>query len=84
MNRIKNIDFLRILFALLIAFHHFTNTGAIKNSADIFVRSLPQNTFNLPFIVDFFFIISGFFLIIPGKNNRQLLLLKISFPAYFL
>ena len=83
MNRIKNIDFLRILFALLIAFHHFTNTGAIKNSADIFVRSLPQNTFNLPFIVDFFFIISGFFLIISWKKQPTIAFVKNKFSRLF-
>lgn len=74
MNRVRSVDFLRIVFAFLIAFHHFTNTGAIKNSLNIFVSSLPHNTFNLPFIVDFFFIIAGFFWLQRIKNRKLLIL----------
>lgn len=83
MNRVRSVDFLRIVFAFLIAFHHFTNTGAIKNSLNIFVSSLPHNTFNLPFIVDFFFIIAGFFLVTTYKKQKTIDFIKYKFSKLF-
>lgn len=83
MGRIKNIDFLRILFALMIAFHHFTNMGAIKNSTNLFVSSLPAATFNLPFIVDFFFVMAGFFLVVAWKEQTVTEFIRNKFIKLF-
>ncbi len=82
-SRVKNVDFLRFIFSLLIAFHHFTASDAIRNSTNTFVKTLPLNTYNLPFIVDFFFIVSGFFLIYAYKDIPTLDFIKKKFCNLF-
>lgn len=67
-NRFASIDFLRFLFAILIAFHHYLNTSSIRYSSNNYISSLYDRTFNLPYIVDFFFILAGYFLIRNWKN----------------
>ena len=87
-EKLKNIEFLRFIFAIMIAFHHYTSSEFIRNSTNIWVKNLPNITFNLPFIVDFFFVISGFFLIYTYRGISETDFIKKKycqlFPLMFL
>ena len=70
MQKIKNIELLRFLFALSIVCCHFTQ--GIVNIFDIPLYKTLMNNFHwasLP--VDFFFIISGFFLFLTTKFDQN-------------
>lgn len=70
MQKIKNIEALRFLFSISIVCCHFTH--GIVNIFDISLYKTLMNNFHwasLP--VDFFFIISGFFLFLTTNFNQN-------------
>lgn len=63
----RNIDSLKFIFALVIAYMHFTYYAFVKNLYPI----QRYNNSSVYLIVEFFFIIAGFFLFQTFKNKEQ-------------
>lgn len=71
MNKIKNIEFLRIIGTLSIVLHHMFRTTAYYNpntNIELF-RKMHFMTANGYLAVELFFILSGFFFVITYKEN---------------
>lgn len=71
MNKIKNLDFLRILFTLIIVMYHLFSINylyGIAPSLRIF-RHLHNSMVDADKCVDFFFILSGFLLALTFNSN---------------
>jgi len=62
-----NIETLRFLFSILIVYMHFTHHKAVESLYLI----QGHNDSGVRFIVEFFFIIAGFFLFYTFKNKKQ-------------
>lgn len=63
----NNIEFLRFLFSLIIVYMHFTHEPAVR--ALYLIQSF--NSKRAYLVVEFFFIIAGFFLFCTYKNKEQ-------------
>ncbi len=75
MARLYNIDFLRIIFCLIIVYFHILNENIMKFIGNSNISSLYQklsvNCAKSYFIVDFFCIIAGFFIYKNFLNNKD-------------
>ena len=71
-KKLKNIEFLRFLLAIVIVFYHFFHAGKYcfgRLFPDINILSnLSKATENGTLAVDMFFIIAGFFMFHTFKN----------------
>ena len=68
-NKFKNIEFLRFFLAWVVVIHHLKSYLLNKNLfGDLYIY-LNKSSFNGDKAVDFFFIISGFFLIYGFNKN---------------
>ncbi len=65
--KLNNVESLRFIFSLMIVYMHFTHEPAVK--ALYLIQSF--NNEKLYLIVEFFFIIAGFFLFHTFKNKEQ-------------
>lgn len=72
MPRIKSIEFIRFLFAIIICYHHLIiglSKFYVDNSLIIYLKNLTYGGLG----VDFFFIIAGFFLYFSLSKTNNLL-----------
>ncbi len=72
MEKIKNIEILRFIFSLIIVYSHL-HLGIINNFGDLIpvYKTLIENSHWAHLPVDFFFIISGFFLFLTTNFNQN-------------
>lgn len=83
LKRIEQVDFLRFIFALLIALHHFYSTSVFNESTNSFVQHIINSAKNLPYIVDFFFVMAGYFLIKAENKETTTEFVKRRFLLLF-
>ena len=71
-QRIGSIDSLKFLFAIGIAYFHFvaSQNEWMTQCSNLIVRGLIKYSVNLRYLVDFFFIAAGYFLVMSYKNLR--------------
>lgn len=76
-NRFEELDGLKIIFALLIFLHHYFSINGIGCTNLANVPSLPKDVFQHSFLgVEFFFMISGFFIHLKYQDKIKALSLK--------
>lgn len=74
MNKIKNIEFLRIIGTLAVVFHHMFGYTCLynKNIPITLFRKMHFMSLHGHVAVELFFILSGFFFVITYKNNLNI------------
>ena len=86
-EKIKNIEFFRILFILQLVIMHFAgspNYGFNKMFPDILIFQQMNNSMqNGHIVVEFFFIIAGFFLVLTYRNLSFVDFVKNKFIRLF-
>lgn len=82
-KRIEQVDFLRFIFALLIALFHFYSTSIFSESTSHFIQHIVNSARNLSYIVDFFFIMAGYFLVRTENCETTIEFVKRKFLLLF-
>lgn len=67
----KNIDFLRFIFTITIVIYHVIGIAAAPLKFEEFYSLYRNNTVMMKYCVEFFFIISGFFLVLTFKPKQS-------------